>query len=396
MANFKVIPSPRLHRLRLGIAAGAAAVAAALMTTTAATLVAQQSPRRATNIAALRSFPAFFHLRPVVVIGNLSLSDNGDLRLADETSSVRVVFKGATPEGLAEVRGEFWDLGRMNADDARLAGYDLPKTFRIDPEGSWPRPGTVTAILASAVAETTPPSSATIRGMVLNPARFLDQKVTVTGQFAGRNLLGDLPDAPAKSRYDFVIRSADAAIWVANLRPRGKDFELALDARIDTGRWVEVSGVLQQGRGLQWLDATGTAIALSTPPVETTAQETPIRVPAAPAPEVVFSTPTSEETDVPMTTNIRIQFSRDIDASTLKGHITVKYAEGNTQPRGEPEALTTEFTTQYLPGNRVLEIRFAKPLEPLRLVNVDLGDGILGMDRQPLVPWTLTFTTGAP
>ena len=34
------------------------------------------------------------------------------------------------------------------------------------------------------------------------------------GQFAGRNLLGDLPDAPAQSQWDFVLRSADAAIWV--------------------------------------------------------------------------------------------------------------------------------------------------------------------------------------
>ena len=27
------------------------------------------------------------------------------------------------------MRGEFWDLGRMNADDPRLAAYDLRKTF---------------------------------------------------------------------------------------------------------------------------------------------------------------------------------------------------------------------------------------------------------------------------
>jgi len=376
--------------MRLGKAAGAAAV---LMAVWATSLVAQPSPRRATNIAALRNFPAFFHLRPVVIAGKLALADNGDLRLAEETGAVHVVFRGATPDGLAEVRGEFWDLGRMNADDPRLAGYDLPRTFHIDPEGSWPRAGTVTAIVASAVAETTLPASATIRAMVLNPARFLDQKVTVTGQVAGRNLLGDLADAPAKSRYDFVIRSADAAIWVTNLRPRGKDFELALDARIDTGRWVEVSGVLQQGRGLQWLDATGTTMLLAKPPPEPPAQEAPIRVPAAPAPEVVFSTPTTDETDVPPTSTIRVQFSRDINASTFRGHITIKYDEPEVKRPGEPETPTIEFTTQYLPGNRVLEVRFAKPLEPFRSVQVELGDGVIGMDQQPLVPWKLTFTT---
>ena len=44
----------------------------------------------------------------------------------------------------------------------------------------------------------------------------LEQRVTITGQYSGRNLTGDLPDAPARSRYDFVLRSADAAIWVSD------------------------------------------------------------------------------------------------------------------------------------------------------------------------------------
>ena len=87
------------------------------------------------------------------------------------------------------------------------------------------------------------PPAATIRSIVLNPARYLDQKVAITGQYSGRNLLGDMPDAPAKSRYDFALRSADAALWIVNMRPKmkdanGKDIELGLDARIDTGRWL--------------------------------------------------------------------------------------------------------------------------------------------------------------
>ena len=366
----------------------------AALSVVATTLSAQQSARRATNIAALRSFPAFYHLRPVVVVGTLALADNGDLRLSNDGATMRVVYKGNTPDTLAEVRGEFWDLGRMNADDPRLAGMDAARTFRIDPEAPWPRPGAVTVIVASAVTDTVQPSTASIRGIVLHPARYVDQKITVIGQFAGRNLLGDLPDAPAKSRYDFVVRSADAAIWVTNLRPRGKDFELALDARIDTGRWVEVSGLLQQGRGLQWLDATGATIALAKAPAETTAQEAPIRVPAAPPPEVVFSAPTSDESDVGLGATVRIQFSRDISAASLKGHVVVKYDEEETKQRGESQTPAVEFTTQYLPGNRVLEIRFTKPLEVTRKVYVELGEGILGMDQQPLVPWKLTFTTG--
>src|SRR5204862_253918 len=77
------------------------------------------------------------------------------------------------------------------------------------------------------------PAQASIRAIVLNPSRYLDQKVAITGQFSGRNLLGEMPDAPGKSRYDFVLRSTDAAVWISNMRPRlkdanGKEFELGL------------------------------------------------------------------------------------------------------------------------------------------------------------------------
>jgi Bacterial Ig-like domain len=365
----------------------------ALIVLFGATVTAQPATRRATNLAALLAHPAFYQLRPIVIVGSLKLQDNGEFRVTSDASSMRVIVKGSAPEGIDEVRGEFWDLGRLSAEDPRLAGYDLKATFKIDPEGAWPRPGQVTAIVASAIVPATPAAAPSIRNIVLYPSRYLDQKVTVTGQFGGRNLLGDLPDTPAQSRYDFVLRSADAAIWVTNMRPKGKDFELALDARIDTGRWLEVSGTLQQGRGLQWLDATAGSLKLTQPPKDVT-EDAPIRVPAGPPPEVVFSAPTGDETDVQLSTSVRIQFSRDIDPSTFKGHIAVKYSDAETRERGEPVSPTAEFTTQYLPGTRVLELRFANPLERFRTITVELQDGILGTDKQPLKPWTLMFQTG--
>jgi hypothetical protein len=352
----------------------------------AASLSAQTGvTRRATNAAALAAHPAFFHLRPVVAVGELKLLDTGELRLTTDGVSVRVVYQGSAPDGLAEVRGEFWDLGKFNADDPRLVSYDLRRTFGIDPEAAWPRAGQVTALIASTVTAATAPSAPTIRNIVLHPSRYLDQKVTVVGQFGGRNLLGDLPDAPAQSRWDFVLRSADAAIWVTNLRPRGKDFELALDARIDTGRWLEVSGTLQQGRGLQWLNGEEGSIKITQAPREVTEQPV-IRVPAAPPPEVVFSAPTTDETDVLPTSTVRIQFSRDMDPSTFRNHIRVHYANA--------PAADIAFTTNYMPGTRVLEIKFAAPLGRFNRVQVELQDGIIGTDKQPLAPWTLTFQTG--
>ncbi len=343
--------------------------------------------RRATNVAALLAYPAYFHQRPVAAVGELQLLDSGETRLTTDGVSVRVVTQGSNPpSGPVEVRGEFWDLGRFNADDPRLATYDVRRVFGIDPEaGGWPRAGQVTALMASAVQSVTPPTAPTIRNIVLYPSRYVDQRITITGQFGGRNLLGDLPDAPGQSRWDFVLRSADAAIWVTNLRPKGKDFELALDARIDTGRWLEVSGTVQQGKGLQWLSGEAGAVKITQAPKDT--PETPvIRVAAAPPPEVVFSAPTADETEVRPSSSVRIQFSRDMDPSSFRGHIVARYAAAGSAP--------LPFTTSYLPGTRVLELKFATPLERFSKVVVSLEDGVLGTDKQPLAPWTLTFETG--
>jgi hypothetical protein len=356
---------------------------------------AQPAPRRATNVAALVSHPDFYHLRPVVIVGRIESKANGDLEISDGTATLHVVSKVSTPDGLDEIRGDFWDLGRLKQDDPRLAGIDLRATFHIDPQtAAWPRPGDVTAIIAATVAPASYPLSASIRAIVLSPTRFLGQRVTITGQYGGRNLDGDLPDAPGRSRFDFVLRAIDAAIWVTNIQPRGKDFTLGLDAHIDTGRWLQVSGTVQQGRGLQWIDADAGSLVLAKAPVDTAAQADPIRVAPAPPPEVIFSTPTDDETDVAPKSSVRIQFSREINAASLKGHIRVAYVDALSH--GEiASAPMPELTTQYTPAARVLEIKFVKPLEPFRTVKVMLLEGIIGRDEQPVKPWSLTFAVGA-
>ena len=376
----------------------------------------QAGIRRATNIAAILAYPNFYHLQPVLLVGTVAQEPNGEVHVSDGTSSLRVILDGRAPDGLNEVRGVFWDLGRMKPDDPRLAGYDLKRTFNIHPESAWPHPGNVMAIIASgarAITPTKPESgiaatagstrppdfpTAPIRSIVLDASRYVDQQVTITGQFYGRNLTGDLPDAPGQSRYDFVLRAADASIWVTKTRPSGKDargntFRLGLDARIDTGKWLKVSGTVRQGRGLLWVDAEAGVLALVEAPENTAiAEETPVRVPAAPPVEVIFSAPTEDETDVPLAMNIRIQFSRDMDPATFRGRVRVGYLDA----RGAmPVAiLPADFTTQYRPANRVLEVKFAKRLERFRRMKVELTEGILGTDQQPLKPWTLVFLLG--
>ena len=292
-----------------------------------AVVSAQPATRRSTNIAALVAYPGFYHGRPILIVGTVTTTESG-MRVSDDNGSIRVLSKGPTaPDGLDEVRGEFWDIGRMKPDDPQLASYDLKRTFNIDPTGSWPRPGEVTAIIATIVT----PGPAAARRLRSARSRcirraIVDQKVTVTGQFGGRNLFGDLPDSPGKSRYDFVLRSADAAIWISGAQPKGKGFNFSLDSRLDSGRWLEITGTVRRPAvgwsGSRW---SRDGIQLGKAPTEAPPVDTePIRVSAAPPPEVVFSTPTQDETDVSMSTSVRIQFSREIDQSTLRGNMRVQ------------------------------------------------------------------------
>jgi Big-like domain-containing protein len=359
-----------------------------------AAVSAQTATRRSTNLASLVAYPGFYHGRSILIVGTVSTTESG-MRVSDDSGSIRLLTKGSAPDGLDEVRGEFWDIGRMKPDEPQLAGYDLKRTFNIDPTSSWPRPGEVTAIVATSVSQAQLPPTPSIRAIALHPSRYVDQKVTVTGQFGGRNLFGDLPDSPGKSRYDFVLRSADAAIWISGAQPKGKNFNFSLDSRLDSGRWLEITGTVRTGRGLQWLEVNPEGIQLGKAPTEAPPADTePIRVSAAPPPEVVFSAPTQDETDVSMGTSVRIQFSRDIDQTTLRGNIRVRYLEAQTAERGEPTTPTADFTMQYTAASRVLELKFTKPLERFRTIHVELGAGILGTDKQPLKPWVLSFDVG--
>ena len=90
---------------------------------------------------------------------------------------------------------------------------------------------------------------------------------------------------------------------------------------------------------------------------------------------------------------VRIQFTRDMDAATLRDKVRVRYATPPAQ--GSPES-PPSFTTAYREGTKVLEIKFAGPLDRFRVVEVELLEGIAAFDGAKLAtPWTLRFTTGA-
>jgi hypothetical protein len=358
-----------------------------MLAAVASTVWAQPTTRRLTTIDTIRQYPGYFHLQPVVVRGELVEAGERVMLRSDE-HEMRVLLNDVKNiDGAIELRAQFVDVGRLQPGDPRLASYGQRDEER------WPKPGE--ELLLSALNMTAAPTSSTpsVRALALEPWKFVDQNVVVVGQFRGRNLFGDLPDSPKKSKFDFVLKVADASIWVTGLRPRGKGFDLDVDARVDTGRWVELSGVVKFERGLVTLEAS--KIGPAEPPQLTAEREEPEKpLPPPPPVEVIFSAPTEGDTDVPVNSPVRIQFSRSIAPETLKGNIRIGYLGAESFERGEAQAPAVEVKTSYDPGNRALVLTFTKPLERFRTMRVQLLEGIKAFDGAPVVPWTLTFTLG--
>ena len=354
-----------------------AAITAVLLLTPAFAS-AQPTPRRLATITALRQFPGFFHLQNVLMRGEFK-EDGGRILLQAEDGDVRAVMERdvRTTSGPIEVRGQMVDVGRLEPGDPRVPDAETRDATR------WPRPGEELFVRVTAVATAEPSPPLSIRALALEPWRFEGQKITVTGNFRGRNLFGDLPGAPGKSRYEFVIRGAEGAAWVSGLQPRGRGFDLDVDRRVDTDQWLEVTGVVTYERGLVRIDASDLAAAKA-PQVIREADEPPAPAPAVPPLEVVFSSPTPAEEDVSPTTTVRIQFSRGLDTRTLQGAVKVTYAATGTA--------APAFKTTYDAATRSLTLRFGGALEAGAAVRVEVVDTLKSFDGAPVAPWTLTFT----
>lgn len=364
---------------------------------------AQSSGRHLTTIDALRRFSGYFHLQNVVLRGEFvdvaaSRDGNGSTRRggnAGETSGsgprlalrsgeneMQVILNDVNPvEGPVEVRGQLIDVGRLTAADPRLSRYDN----RPDPE-HWPMPGEELVLNVTAVTKAAPDGAATLRSIALEPWKYEGQTVTVTGQFGGRNLFGDVPAAPAKDKYDFVLRNTEGALWVTGLRPKGKGFDLNVDARVDTSHWLQVSGVVKRDRALVLLEAK--TINTSQPPAARPVVEEAPPPPQEPG-EVVFSSPTDGETNVAGSAPIRVQFSRGVDPPTLNGRIRLSYVGG------APATGTLDVQANYDAGAHAVALKLSKPLEPFRTVKIELLDGVKTFDGAPIKPWSATFSVGA-
>jgi hypothetical protein len=349
----------------------------------AGTARSQSATRRVTTIDALKQYPGFFHLQNVLLRGEID-DATPRLQLKADEQTIRVLLDEgvATKRGTVELRGVLVDVGRLEPGDPRVGGFVEGRDA-----DRWPRPGEELFVRVSAVADVPPAATtASVRAIALEPWKFDTQKVTVLGNFRGRNLFGDLPGAPGKSRYDFVLRGVEGAIWVTNLRPRGSGFELDVNRRVDSDRWVEVTGTIVRERGLVSIDATRLTLAKAPQATEPPAESAAPAVPLEPV-QVVFSSPTDGETDVTASGAIRIQFSRGLAEPSLAGRLRVSYV-------GAAADSTLPFQTTYDGANRALVLKMTQPFEAFRTVKVEILNGITAFDGAPVTPWTVTFSVG--
>lgn len=346
-----------------------------------------QSPsaatRRLATVEALRQFPGFYHLQNVVLRGEIVEDGRRLLLRANEHDIPVVLAEGVTTtSGPVEVRGQLIDVGRLDPNDPRVTRV----ADGADPE-RWPRPGEELFVRLTNITSAQPVIGLTVRALALEPWRWEGQKISVLGNFRGRNLFGDLPGAPGTSRFDFVIRGAEGAVWVTGQRPRGRGFDLDIDRRVDSDQWLEVDGTLVHERGLVRIEASQLRIAK--PPQVTEEPEEPEAPPPPPPPlEVVFSTPTDEEIDVSPASPIRIQFSRGLDPKSMAGSIRVAYVGA---PPGIPPP---PASVSYDAATRSITVRFEQPLERFATVRVEVLDTLRAFDGGVMEPWSITFSIG--
>src|SRR5688572_4099233 len=91
---------------------------------------AQPAARRGTTIAALRSFPGFYHQQTVSVVGAVKGETPENALLVNDEATIRLIARELPREGKVEARGQFLDIGRISQDDPRLIPFNLGDRVR--------------------------------------------------------------------------------------------------------------------------------------------------------------------------------------------------------------------------------------------------------------------------
>ena len=224
-----------------------------------------------------------------------------------------------------------------------------------------------------------------IRNLVAQPEQYDGKQIAVLGKFRGNNLYGDLSIRDKRTPRDFVIKAADAAIWVTGRRPRGDGFRLDPKKRRDTGKWLTVIGQpwLHEDSGIYYLRAEKIELAdkpdrEELEPVKVVSEEEET---LGPPPEVTFSLPLAGERDIPLDSEFNVQFSNDMNRESFNRNVDLLYDDddgiGNPFP---------ELEVEYIVDTRTLMVRPNKELERGKQIRLILYDAIEDEDGQRITP----------
>src|SRR5262249_16618903 len=191
-------------------------------------------------------------------------------------------------------------------------------------------------------------------------------------KFRGKNLYGDLPARSEQRSSDWVIKDDLFAVWITGKKPKGSGWDLDTGLKRDTGKWIEVIGQPQTRGGVTYIKAV--QLNLTTPPTPTADAQPPPPPPERPKlpPVVVFALPLEDEPEVAQDSRFIVQFSKDMNEESFRGHVLLRYA-GPVRPGDRP---FVGMRMTYDGGRRALTVDPGDVLRPGRKVEILLLPGI--------------------
>ncbi len=318
---------------------------------------------------------------------NKAVRTRGQLDMMPSMSSQRYSLRGTFGgrvflSPMAEAASEF------EAQAPRWLGREVEVTGLFG-EGTDPTTGLRVSYIAvwgflgppDEKAARGPVTDTTLEDLVTKPGKLDGRMVRVKGQFRGSNLFGDLPASSRRRGSDWVIKEELFAAWVTGRKPKGSGWVFDAGLKRDTGKWLQVTGRVATEKGVVTLDAVDVSLTREPGPAVQAAQP-PTPPPPRPAkpPVVVFSLPLDGEREVPMNTVFQVQFSRDMEETSFKGRVVLRYA-GRPQP-GDRDLDAVKVS--YDLGLRTLKVDPGDLLRPGRVVEILLLPGIVDLDGVPL------------
>lgn len=365
------------------------------------------------TVAELSRLPGRYHEEAVLVRGRLGFAFGTDHRvqtLEDREEFGREILMAASYMsgndlmflGATEVEAEGWFFSTRMLDAYTLQMHPILRNYPFDP--AWASGNSMDTRTEGflALVNITPigdsedladkrereakaemeagdrlhiaPGSAaaiSLGDLLADPDPWMSRRIEVVGKFRGNNLFGDLSIKEKKTPRDFVIKTAESAIWVTGMRPAGKGFRLDPKRRRDTGKWLRVYGRPWTADGRVYLRAE--RIEMAEAPADPALEPVDLRVAERKAREaefgplrVVFSLPLDGEREIPLDSAFRVQFSNKMVADSFHAAVDLLY---ENDPDANP---FPDLEVRYDEGSRTLVVEPHAALEPDREIHLVL------------------------